>query len=80
MQEAKLDPNVVSATTLGSARARRPSSGSRPYLASLIATAKLEPTVILYSSGISACEKGERWQEALVLLSEMWKAKMDPNP
>ncbi|CAK0841584.1 unnamed protein product [Prorocentrum cordatum] len=41
---------------------------------------KLEPDVILsYSAGISACEKGEQWQRALALLSEMWKAKLEPN-
>ncbi|CAK0881903.1 unnamed protein product, partial [Prorocentrum cordatum] len=33
--------------------------------------AKLEPDVIDYSAGISACEKGEQWQPALALLIEM---------
>ncbi|CAK0892995.1 unnamed protein product [Prorocentrum cordatum] len=32
-----------------------------------------------YNAGISACEKGEQWQRALVLLSEMWKAKLKRN-
>ncbi|CAK0891727.1 unnamed protein product [Prorocentrum cordatum] len=32
-----------------------------------------------YSAGISACEKGEQWQRALALLSEMWEAKLEPN-
>ncbi|CAK0837724.1 unnamed protein product, partial [Prorocentrum cordatum] len=32
-----------------------------------------------YSAGISACEKGEQWQRALALLSEMRKAKLEPN-
>eukprot|EP00959_Pyramimonas_sp_CCMP1952_P083521 1746236-Pyramimonas_sp.AAC.1 len=41
--------------------------------------AKLEPNVISYSAGISACDKGEQWQRALVLLSEMWEAKLEPN-
>ncbi|CAK0809448.1 unnamed protein product [Prorocentrum cordatum] len=41
--------------------------------------AKLEPDVISYSAGISACEKGEQWQRALALLSEMWEAKLEPN-
>ncbi|CAK0881003.1 unnamed protein product [Prorocentrum cordatum] len=53
--------------------------------------AKLEPNVISYSAGISACEKvsysagisacekGEQWQRALALLSEMWEAKLEPD-
>ncbi|CAK0874049.1 unnamed protein product [Prorocentrum cordatum] len=41
--------------------------------------AKLEPNVISYSAGISACEKGEQWQQALALLSDMWEAKLEPN-
>ncbi|CAK0818311.1 unnamed protein product, partial [Prorocentrum cordatum] len=32
-----------------------------------------------YNAGISACEKGEQWQRALALLSEMWEAKLEPN-
>ncbi|CAK0874044.1 unnamed protein product [Prorocentrum cordatum] len=32
-----------------------------------------------YSVGISACEKGEQWQLALALLSEMWEAKLEPD-
>ncbi|CAK0795675.1 unnamed protein product [Prorocentrum cordatum] len=43
---------------------------------------KLEPDVISYSAGISAfsaCEKGEHWQRALALLSEMWEANLKPN-
>ncbi|CAK0888332.1 unnamed protein product [Prorocentrum cordatum] len=32
-----------------------------------------------YSAGISACEKGDQWQRALALLSEMWEAKLEPN-
>ncbi|CAK0893392.1 unnamed protein product [Prorocentrum cordatum] len=62
-----------SATALGSARARRASSGSRALaLLSEMREAKLEPDVISYSAGISACEKGEQWQRALALLSEIW--------
>ena len=41
--------------------------------------AKLEPNVISYSAGISACEKGNQWQRALALLSEMWEAKLEPD-
>ncbi|CAK0834544.1 unnamed protein product, partial [Prorocentrum cordatum] len=32
-----------------------------------------------YNAGISACEKGEQWQRALALLSEMWEAKLEPD-
>ncbi|CAK0810435.1 unnamed protein product, partial [Prorocentrum cordatum] len=41
--------------------------------------AKLEPDVISYNAGISACGKGEQWQRALVLLSEMWEAMVETN-
>ncbi|CAK0868078.1 unnamed protein product [Prorocentrum cordatum] len=36
-------------------------------------------TTISYSAGISACGKGEQWQRALALLSEMREAKLQPN-
>ena len=36
-------------------------------------------TLVSYSAGISACEKGERWQRALALLSEMREASLDPD-
>ncbi|CAK0872582.1 unnamed protein product [Prorocentrum cordatum] len=32
--------------------------------------ARLEPTLFSYNAGISACEKGRLWQQALALLSE----------
>ncbi|CAK0837627.1 unnamed protein product [Prorocentrum cordatum] len=32
-----------------------------------------------YSAGISACQKGEQWQRALWLLSEMRGAEVEPN-
>ena len=35
--------------------------------------------LVSYSAGISACEKGEQWQRALALLSEMLEAKLDPD-
>ena len=35
--------------------------------------------LVSYSAGISACEKGEQWQRALALLSEMWAAKLEPG-
>ena len=37
------------------------------------------PTSVSYSAGISACEKGGQWQQALLLLSEMWLAKLKPD-
>ena len=36
-------------------------------------------TLVSYNAGISACEKGEQWQRALTLLSEMWEAELEPN-
>ncbi|CAK0879656.1 unnamed protein product [Prorocentrum cordatum] len=35
--------------------------------------------LVNYNAGISACAKGEQWQRALALLSEMWEAKLDPD-
>ncbi|CAK0824584.1 unnamed protein product [Prorocentrum cordatum] len=40
---------------------------------------ELEPDVISYSAGISACEKGEQWQRALALLSDMRETKLEPD-
>ncbi|CAK0816302.1 unnamed protein product [Prorocentrum cordatum] len=40
---------------------------------------KLEPDVISYGAGISACEKAEQWQPALALLSEMWEVQLEPD-
>ncbi|CAK0824766.1 unnamed protein product, partial [Prorocentrum cordatum] len=36
-------------------------------------------TLVSYSAGISACEKGEQWWRALALLSEMRKADAEPD-
>ena len=36
-------------------------------------------TLVSYSAGISACEKGRQWQQALSLLIEMWEATLEPN-
>ncbi|CAK0835582.1 unnamed protein product [Prorocentrum cordatum] len=41
--------------------------------------AKLEPDVVIYSNGISACEKGVQWNRALELVTEMLESIMDPN-
>ncbi|CAK0862381.1 unnamed protein product, partial [Prorocentrum cordatum] len=41
--------------------------------------AKVEPDVISYSAGISACEKSEQWPRALALLCEMRAAKLEPD-
>ncbi|CAK0906883.1 unnamed protein product [Prorocentrum cordatum] len=32
-----------------------------------------------YCAGISACRKGEQWQRALALLSEMWEVRLEPD-
>ncbi|CAK0788104.1 unnamed protein product [Prorocentrum cordatum] len=79
MREAKLAPNVIS-TARGSARARRASSGSRPWRCSArCGRRSWGPTLSIYNAGISACEKGEQWQRALALLSEMREAKLEPD-
>ncbi|CAK0796003.1 unnamed protein product [Prorocentrum cordatum] len=40
---------------------------------------KVEPNVVSYSAGVSACEKGEQWLRALVLLREMREATLEPD-
>ncbi|CAK0853897.1 unnamed protein product [Prorocentrum cordatum] len=67
MREAKLEPNKGEQWQRALA------------LLSEMWEAKLEPDVISYNAGISACEKGEQWQRALALLSEMWEAKLEPD-
>ena len=37
----------------------------------------LTPDVITYSASISACEKGSRWQETLMLLTEVRRQAID---
>ena len=32
-----------------------------------------------YIATVSACRKGGQWQRALLLLSEMWEAKLEPT-
>ncbi|CAK0879377.1 unnamed protein product [Prorocentrum cordatum] len=79
MREAKLAPNS-SATALGSARARRASSGSAPCRCSARCVRRTwSPASFSYNAGVSACEKGDRWQSALALLSEMREAMLEPN-
>ena len=39
----------------------------------------ITPVVITYSAAISACEKGQQWEEALRLLGEMKKKDITPN-
>ncbi|CAK0881303.1 unnamed protein product [Prorocentrum cordatum] len=34
---------------------------------------------LCYNAGTSACEKGNRWQWALAMLSEMWEVELKPN-
>ena len=36
-------------------------------------------TLVSYNAGISACEKGGQWPEALSLLREMDQVKLEPN-
>jgi len=40
---------------------------------------KLAPDTIIYSAGICACEKGQQWQQALSLLSDMVETRLEPT-
>ncbi|CAK0808031.1 unnamed protein product [Prorocentrum cordatum] len=88
MREAKLEPNVISPTIAGSARAlqrwdqrvregRAVAAGA--CAAKRDAGGEAGANVISCSAGISACEKGDQWQRALALLSEMWEVKLEPD-
>ncbi|CAK0890906.1 unnamed protein product [Prorocentrum cordatum] len=70
---------MSSAAVLESARARRVESGGTLCRCSpRCARRGWSPTSPRsYSAGISACEKGEQWQQALSLLSEMSERKVD---
>ncbi|CAK0803461.1 unnamed protein product, partial [Prorocentrum cordatum] len=68
-----------SATTPGSARARRAGCGSGLWRCSVRFARRSWSPTLSYSSGISACETGEQWQRALALLSEMCEAKLEPD-
>ena len=39
----------------------------------------LDPDVISFNAAISACEKGEQWQQALGMLSEMQQRQREPS-
>jgi len=41
--------------------------------------ARLEPEVISFNAGITACEKGEQWQQALSLIGVMQEAELEPD-
>ena len=41
--------------------------------------AHLEPDLASYGAGISAYEKGGRWQRALSLFGDMRETKVEPN-
>lgn len=63
----------LSATMLGSAHARMASS----KVGSGVLERDVVSNVVSFSAGVSAREKGERWQGAMALLSEMWNAKLE---
>eukprot|EP00959_Pyramimonas_sp_CCMP1952_P443997 9295455-Pyramimonas_sp.AAC.1 len=39
----------------------------------------MEPDVVSYNAGISACEKAGQWEQALLLLGELQEARIDPT-
>ncbi|CAK0852700.1 unnamed protein product [Prorocentrum cordatum] len=78
MWESKLETG--SATALGSARARRASSGRWVWrFSARCGRRSWSPTSFSCNAGISACEKGGQWQRGLALLSEMRGAKLEPS-
>ncbi len=38
-----------------------------------ISNRRLEPVIVSYNAGISACEKGSKWEQALEWLHEIYK-------
>ncbi|CAK0797571.1 unnamed protein product, partial [Prorocentrum cordatum] len=75
--EVKLEPDQWSATAQASAHARKASSGSELWRCSERCGRRSWSPASSYSAGISACEKGEQWQRALALFSEVWEAKLE---
>ena len=53
--------------------------GSKPQLVLLAVDFIHGSTLVMYSAGISACEKGGQWPEALSLLREMGDVKLEPD-
>ncbi|CAK0858205.1 unnamed protein product [Prorocentrum cordatum] len=41
--------------------------------------AEVEPSIIGYNAGISACQKGAQWQQALSLLREAVESELEPD-
>ncbi|CAK0843967.1 unnamed protein product [Prorocentrum cordatum] len=80
MREAQLDPDVIYQLQRWDQRVRE----GRTVAAGLDTTQRYVGCELgaqrhLYSAGISACEKGEQWQRAFALLSEMREAEVKPN-
>ncbi|CAK0863370.1 unnamed protein product [Prorocentrum cordatum] len=82
MQEAKVEPNVISYNA-GISGCEKGGQWQRTLaLMSEMWEAKVKPDIIspiIYSTGISACEKQAQWQRALALLSEVREAKVEPD-
>ena len=38
---------------------------------------QLKPDVIGYNAAISACEKVQRWEQAIKLSEHMWRSRVD---
>ncbi|CAK0900658.1 unnamed protein product [Prorocentrum cordatum] len=80
MRHEKIEAD--SATVLGSARARKAGSGGGLWRCSVACGRRgwsPMPSSICYNAGISACEKCEQWQRALLQLVEMCEATVEPS-
>jgi pentatricopeptide repeat domain-containing protein 1 len=71
MQQAGLQPNLISYSAAISACAKGGSWARALSLLAEMRTAGHEPNVISYSAAMSACDKGGQWAKALALLREM---------
>ena len=40
---------------------------------------QLDSDVISYSAAISAFDKGQQWEQALSLLLEIWRSRLEPH-
>ncbi|CAK0840362.1 unnamed protein product [Prorocentrum cordatum] len=78
MWEARLKPNVI-ILQLWDQRVREGQAMAVGFGAVQRDVRSASGAQLSYNAGISACEKGEQWQRAVALLSELRKAKLEPD-